>query len=687
MSIRIRDDRPEPPGGPFGHEGITQYVVDTEYGDPTTNRGGRASKDDDYGEDERLLGRYTLKKQLGSGAFGTVWLARDERLDRDVAVKSLPRDHVVHQRFEREARAAARLQHPAIVTLYEAAVDDDGAYLVSELVRGKTLAAQLDAGKLSDRDIVEIGMTLAQALEHAHERGVIHRDVKPSNILIPNRVGTGSRAKLTDFGVAQVVGSGSVTRTGDVIGTLAYMSPEQTEGREVTEATDLYALAVVLYEALTGLNPLHQRNLYGRNRLRTPFIPPIRRQRRDLPRQLGAGIDRALSPRPEDRGTLHELHDALAVSLPEVQDIAGVVAPGWHAADQQTELQPPELGAEWHEPRTERRGGGAPAEPATLYMGDRGAPGADAGADARSDYDAEPNRRLYRRPRVTRESLPEWLPRATSAGAAGVAAALLSTHLLKTTPLAPASFGLLAAAAALLFPRVGAAAVVLAFTGLAVSQGHTGDGLLLAAVALPPLMLLWFKGEVLALPALAPLLALIGLAGAFPAIAGRRSFTWYQRAVLGATGFVWTLYASTLAQQALYWWPAHVSGREAQAAMVGHAAGTPPPLDSWIGSAHATYYVLISPLIHSPGLAGAAVWAAAAAVLPLIQTRRWPLLDLVSTLIWSILTLEIIEIIAKHSIHHAVFGAAAGFVIAAWPAFVSITRGLRYGTEPQPSAA
>src|ERR1700722_7615723 len=120
-----------------------------------------------------VMGRYRLTKRLGNGAFGTVWSARDERLDRDVAVKLLPRERVNHARFEREARAAARLQHPAIVTLYEAAVDDDGAYLVSELVRGKTLDAVLQAGKFSDRDILEIGIALTGALAHAHEQGVI----------------------------------------------------------------------------------------------------------------------------------------------------------------------------------------------------------------------------------------------------------------------------------------------------------------------------------------------------------------------------------------------------------------------------------------------------------------------------------------------------------------------------------
>ncbi len=251
-----------------------------------------------------VMDRYHLGKRLGSGAFGTVWSAHDERLDRDVAVKVLPRERVIHARFEREARAAARLQHPAIVTLYEAAVDDDGAYLVSELVRGKTLDQLLAAGKLSDRDVLEIGAALCDALDHAHHQGVIHRDVKPSNVLVPNRAGGGraggtqfaDRAKLTDFGVAHVVGDAALTHTGDVIGTASYMAPEQAAGdADVGPEADLYSLALVLYEALSGrVNPQADARRARRGRV---FVPPLRRQRRDLHRELTAGIDRALQPR------------------------------------------------------------------------------------------------------------------------------------------------------------------------------------------------------------------------------------------------------------------------------------------------------------------------------------------------------------------------------------------------------
>src|SRR6201999_498226 len=131
-----------------------------------------------------------LHRRMGAGAFGTVWMARDERLERDVAVKLLAREMIVGGRFEREARAAARLAHPGIVTLYEAAVDDEGAYLVSELVRGHTLDRLLEEGRLSDRDVVQTAIALCDALAHAHAHGVVHRDVKPSNVLVPERPST-----------------------------------------------------------------------------------------------------------------------------------------------------------------------------------------------------------------------------------------------------------------------------------------------------------------------------------------------------------------------------------------------------------------------------------------------------------------------------------------------------------------
>src|SRR4051794_15104178 len=196
-----------------------------------------------------VLDRYRLVRRLGSGGFGTVWLAHDEHLGRPVAVKRVPTaDADQAERARREALAAARLSHPGIVALYESGADEGACYLVSELVRGSTLGDLEAEGALSDLDVVEIGVALCDALSHAHARGVVHRDVKPGNVIVPEAPEDGgAAAKLTDFGIARVVGDDALTRTGDVLGTLAYMAPEQAEGRSVSKRSDLYSLGLVLY--------------------------------------------------------------------------------------------------------------------------------------------------------------------------------------------------------------------------------------------------------------------------------------------------------------------------------------------------------------------------------------------------------------------------------------------------------
>ena len=268
-------------------------------------------------EDTLVLGRYRLLEELGTGGFGTVWSAHDEVLGRPVALKRIqlgPDGDL--ERATREAHAGARLKHPAIVRLYEVASAEDAFYLISELVEGETLARLIADDELEDEEIVEIGLALAEALAHAHAHGVIHRDIKPHNVLVPDRVEeSGGAAKLTDFGGASLVGEDVLTRPGDVLGTLAYMAPEQAEGGKVGEQADLYSLALVLYEALCGVNPVRGATPAATARRIGHPIESLASRRRDLPRALTQALDTALSPAPIDRGTVDRLRLVLAETL------------------------------------------------------------------------------------------------------------------------------------------------------------------------------------------------------------------------------------------------------------------------------------------------------------------------------------------------------------------------------------
>jgi serine/threonine protein kinase len=532
-----------------------------------------------------VLGRYRLLRRLGSGAFATVWAARDERLERDVAVKILDRERILPGRFEREARAAARLQHPAIVTLYEAAVDDDGACLVSELVRGATLEALALKGSLSDRAILEVGLALCGALEHAHAAGVVHRDVKPSNILVPRRPhGPEQAAKLTDFGVAQLVGGDSLTRTGEVIGTAAYMAPEQAEGREAGPAADLYALALVLYEALAGVNPATAVP-HGARRL-AAHLPPLRRQRRDLPRELAAGIDLALRPRPRERGTIGELREALRVSLPQVGERSGPVGPAW-----------------------------APPPLSTLRTKvARGDP--EVGEEqARSRAAEQPPSRAAEQPVPP----PRWAPRAAAALAAAGTALWLGAHLLAALALPGAILGLGAAVAVLLLPRLGWLALLAVACGLGAAEGSAGAALLVAFAGLLAAVVNPRRAWSWPLPAGAVALALIGLGGAWPALAARLGARAWTRAALGALGWLWLACASTIGGFGLY---------------LRLPAGLPSP-QAWLGSPSLAIHDVL-PALLAPGLlAVAPLWAAAAASLPWLARGGSPRARLARVLAWA----------------------------------------------------
>lgn len=261
------------------------------------------------------LDRFRLEEHLGSGSFGTVHRAWDLRLQRPVAIKSIPAADGDNALVMREAQAAARLSHPNIVTLYELGHEDGIAYLVTELVEGVTLREALDDGSLSDREIAELGADLSEALDHAHSRGVVHRDLKPANIVISEQEGL---AKLMDFGVASVGDEAGLTAPGDVVGTLAYMSREQVDGERVGPASDVYSLCLVLYECFTGENPNRRRNPAATVKAIGSRVSPLAAVRPDLPIDLCEAIDAGLNPDPYMRIEIEELGPALEQALPQL---------------------------------------------------------------------------------------------------------------------------------------------------------------------------------------------------------------------------------------------------------------------------------------------------------------------------------------------------------------------------------
>ncbi len=264
-----------------------------------------------------VLQRFEIGDRLGAGGFGTVYRAWDRRLERDVAVKVIETSPQSGPRIQREAQAAARLNHPGIVTLFEFAHHEFGreggrAFLVSELVDGETVREMIDGDLLSDREVAEIGADICEALDHAHSRGVVHRDLKPANLISPFREGG---AKLMDFGVARLTDGDDLTNTGDVLGTLSYMAPEQAEGLPVGPSGDVYSLALTLYEGWTGDNPRRKSTPTATLRALDRDLPPLADRRPDLPAPLCDVIDACLDREPEYRPDIETLGTELERNL------------------------------------------------------------------------------------------------------------------------------------------------------------------------------------------------------------------------------------------------------------------------------------------------------------------------------------------------------------------------------------
>jgi serine/threonine protein kinase len=260
-----------------------------------------------------------IERRIGSGGFGTVYEAWDGRLERPVAVKAIESAGAPGSaRVLREAQAAARLNHPGIVTLYEMGEEDGNALLVTELVDGSTLAELNRDGTLSDREVGEIGADLCEALDHAHARAVVHRDIKPQNVLVTEE--GEPHAKLMDFGVARLTDAAALTAPGDVVGTLAYMAPEQAEGRTAGPEVDVYALGLMLYESWSGDHPTRRSTPAATARAIGARMKPLRRLRPDLPRELCESVDACLQTRPDRRPSLEELGGTIEASLDRLAD-------------------------------------------------------------------------------------------------------------------------------------------------------------------------------------------------------------------------------------------------------------------------------------------------------------------------------------------------------------------------------
>jgi hypothetical protein len=548
------------------------------------------------------LGRYRLQRRLGAGGFGVVWRAHDTRLERDVAVKVLPRGEGEQERarIEREALAAARLNHPGIVALYELGSDEQSVYLVSELVDGATLQELVRERAVSDRDVARIGQAMCEALAHAHARGVVHRDVKPGNVMVLAEPAAGAGfAKLTDFGIAHLAAAGDeLTATGDVLGTLAYMAPEQAEGARVTGASDVYALALSLYEAWTGSNPVRARSPAATARRLGTAIPALRSRRPDLPPALGELVDAALDVDPVYRPEPAELRACFEELAEELSDEGGLV-----------------------EPETIERFGLTAVRPRTRLrtLLHRRAESPSAGESAAVVARARVGARVGA---VTRLA-----PRLAAGAGAGVLMLAALATLGPTPPVAAPAAGLVAALIVAVLPRIGWICAALALCVWLASPGadQAGTALVLAAALAPVPVLLPRAGLLWSAPALAPLLGAVALAPAFVGAAAvavrlglRRGFGAVRAGGLAAAGLLWVVVAEILSGERL---------------LFGVAGGTGPRSD-WRASPVDAAADAIAPVISSPALAPALLWAGFAVVLPLLVRGRYLALDLALAVLW-----------------------------------------------------
>lgn len=278
-----------------------------------------------------LSDRYRIEERIARGGMGSVYLATDQRLDRRVALKVLKEeladDARFVERFRREARAAGALSHPNIAGVFDFGQDAQLYYMVMELAQGRDLARVLrEEAAFSVERSVRIASQIAQALDHAHSAGVVHRDIKPPNVII----GEGDRVKVTDFGIARAIGDATLTATGSVLGTAHYISPEQAGGGEVGPRADLYALGIVLYEMLTGSLPFTGDSaLAVAMRHVSDDVPPPSELNPEVPPALDEVVDRATAKDPAARfADAREMVDALGATLERTGEVATTAIAG-----------------------------------------------------------------------------------------------------------------------------------------------------------------------------------------------------------------------------------------------------------------------------------------------------------------------------------------------------------------------
>ena len=422
-----------------------------------------------------VLDRYRPLRPLGRGGSGSVWLAHDERTGLEVALKIVPKEGKRAARAAREMEAASRLRHERCVRAYDFGADPGHVYIAYEYVRGRTLREVLRTGELAGAAAVETAAQILDGLAHAHRRGIVHRDVKPSNVLVEDEVEVAVR--VLDFGIAQFDEADTLTAVGDVPGTLAYISPERLSGAEATVRSDVWSVGVILWEALAGSHPFWGVPLPEVASTIAGGAPPLSARRPDLPRRLLAAVDSALALDPARRPTAAQLAAELREAYVALPERARRPRP---------------------EPRARRRAATGP--------------------------------RVSVAPRVAlRRRLP-------TAGLAAVATALGGALLPFWPPGLLAAFALLAGLVTLRAPRAGLA-LALAAPVFPLGNLAQGAAVVYGALALAWLALCWRDARAGLTFWIGPLLAPIGLVALLPLVVQPVRGLW-RRAVQAAAGLL-----------------------------------------------------------------------------------------------------------------------------------------------------